>query len=441
MHDAAFKKALVGLLIVFYLPYLHLFGLRYIGRENVDFPTFYAAAKVVFEQRASPYTKTAFADEIALLGERAAPTPTGRLIPPFLYPPPSLPLFYPLIFLSFPAAKLLVLVLNHLCVLPILYIFLCKIFAPDFDKSLRQLVAPLCIIYVLVSFPVVANFEYGQINLIVLLLLGLSWYAVKSDRGPAAIAIPLALAVLMKTYPILLFPVLLMRKKYRAAAWLVGLLAAATIFSYIVLPKDTWHDWLTNVVPTGGYLENTFNLFSPAQARNSSINGFVSRIFTRHQWSETLWPNPALGRLVANLMALIVVGVTVGVSYVASRREKCGRLLDLSLSLFLIMMVLVAPLSWESHLVFVLPAALMAFHLIAAEPRWHFVHFGIVLAFAIIGWLMPLDSPGLTKGLWTLVIPIKFYALVIVWLFFVREVWRFRSSHDTAGPQLAIAEA
>ncbi len=429
LSSPAGRKMFVVLLIFLYVPFV---GFRTNTERVVDFPTFYAGVKVTFEKGRSPYTKEAFVNDIELLGEPAGEAVIGRFIPPYLYPPPSLLLFYPLRFFSFRTAKVLLFILNHACVLPFVYIFLRKLINDDFSPPVRDIVAPLALIYVILAFPVIANFKYGQVNLIVLILLCAFWYALKNDKSPFLIALPLALAVLLKTYPILFVPLLLFRRRFRVTLWLFGILIFASVASYAILPRGTWHDWIVNVLPTGGYGKDTFNLFSPAQARNHSINGFVTRLLTPNRFSDPIWDNPPLGRALGYGLALIIGGVTLFVSFFSRRRNRAETPLSLEVSLYLTMMVLLAPLSWESHLVFAFPAVLIALHLLAREKDKLWWEGAISTAASLIAWSLPVDVPGLTRGLWTLLIPVKFYALLVLWLYLVRAVWRSRASRTQA---------
>lgn len=429
-QSAEFRSArivFIGVLVLFYLPFLYLYGYEYVSVDNVDFTGFYAAPKLAFERDTSPYTKKAFADPVSLIGEEPPPTLTGRLIPSYLYPPPSLLLFYPLTFFSFRGAKLLFLIISHLLVLPVVYLIAFRILGAEANKLVRQVVTTLCVLYALISYPVIANFEYGQVNIIVLMFLALSWSAWKSGKPPLFTALPLAFAVVLKTYPIVLVALLLIRRKYRELAWLFGLLAGFAVLAFLLLPASVWPDWFRNVLPTGGYGKNTFNLFSPAQSRNHSINGFFTRIFTKNIFAEPIWLHAGTGRRLSYFAALAVIGTTAAVSYLTFRRDQPKRDFDVQFSLFLVMMVLVAPLSWESHLVFALPAAFLAVYLLASQENNYRWIIAVFLSLGVIAWRLPVDSPALRKGLWTLVIPVKFYALVFLWCYLVRQAWRERS--------------
>ena len=115
------KSARLFILLGFvflYLPFLYLYGVKLAGEPHTDFPSFYFGAQVALIEHASPYAPDAFDGAQAALGQR---------IFPYLYPPPSLPLFYPFTLVDYETAKLLMLGLNYLVLLDWLYFLLFKI--------------------------------------------------------------------------------------------------------------------------------------------------------------------------------------------------------------------------------------------------------------------------------------------------------------------------
>jgi hypothetical protein len=116
----------------------------------------------------------------------------------------------------------------------------------------RGLAAALMTVFVLNYYPVADNFAWGQINLIVLALVCFAWLALKRGGHALSIAVPLSLAILLKTYPVVLLPLLLIRKRYAAAGAVAGLLALYGLAAWLVLPAQLWGDWVRNVMPTGG---------------------------------------------------------------------------------------------------------------------------------------------------------------------------------------------
>ena len=213
MGEKTLKRAIVCLFVFFYVPYLYQQGYRRAGEHPGDFPTLYWGARIVFEEGRSPYREGAF-DEMA---EREQ-----RRIFPYLYPPPSLLAFYPFSTTTYDAAKVRLLVISHVCFLVILYLLFLRIRPFDPPATGPGLAAALMTVYVLNYYPVADNFAWGQINLIVMALVCFAWLAFKRGGRALSVAVPLSLAVLLKTYPVLLLPLLVIRKRYAAAAWTLG---------------------------------------------------------------------------------------------------------------------------------------------------------------------------------------------------------------------------
>jgi hypothetical protein len=412
--DKTLKRAIVCLFVLLYVPYLYQQGYQRAGQYPGDFPTLYWGAKMVFEEGRSPYVDGAF-DAVA---EREQ-----RRIFPYLYPPPSLLCFYPFSTVTYDAAKVWLLVISHVCFLAVLYLFFLRIRPFEPPPAWKGLAAALMTVYVLNYHPVADNFAWGQINLMVLALVLLAWLALKRGGHALLIALPLSLAVLLKTYPILLLPLLLLRKRYAASAWLLGLLILYGLVSWWVLPKGLWGDWLTNVAPTGGYGLRPFNLpFIPVEPWNHSINGFM--LFVQDRAQEFFGvPARYFTRPLTYLLAGAVGAATLGLAFLSARRGQGERTLDADVSLFLLMMFLVAPLSWEHHLVYALPAALFAIHfLLKGEARLP-AAVGALAALFVIAWDLPRDDWFHLKGVLGLSNALKFFAAFGLWLFVAKKMW------------------
>ncbi|MET0645979.1 MAG: glycosyltransferase family 87 protein [Pyrinomonadaceae bacterium] len=413
MGDKTLKRALACLFVLLYVPYLYQQGYQRAGQLPGDFPTLYWGAKMVFEDGRSPYVNGAF-DEIAQREQRR--------IFPYLYPPPSLLAFYPFAVVPYDAAKVRLLVLSHLCLLLILYLLFLRIAPFDPPPAWRPFAFALMIVYVLNYYPVVDNFAWGQINLIVLALVLLAWLALKRNWHALGVAVPLSLAILLKTYPVLLLPLLVLRKRYAAAAWLVGLLLVYGLVSWWVLPSGLWKDWLTNVAPTGGYGLRPFNLFLPAEPWNHSINGFM--IFVQDRTQEVFGvPVRLVTRPLTYLLAGAVGAATAGLALLSARRGQGERTLDADVSLFLLMMYLVAPLSWEHHLVYALPAALFAINFLLKGPARPAAALGALAALLVLAWDFPRDDMFHIKGVLAVSNAVKFFAAFGLWVFVAKRMW------------------
>jgi hypothetical protein len=412
--DKKIKRAVVCLFLFFYVPYLYQQGYRRAAEQPGDFPTLYWGARMVFEEGRSPYVDGAF-DETA---EREQ-----RRIFPYLYPPPSLLAFYPFSTTTYDAAKVRLLVVSHVCFLVVLYLLFLRIRPFEPPPERRGLAAALMTVYVLNYYPVADNFAWGQINLIVLALVCFAWLALKRGGHALSIAAPLSLAVLLKTYPALLVPLLVIRRRYAAAAWTLGLVALYGLASWLILPEGLWGDWLANVAPTGGYGLRPFNLpFIPVEPWNHSINGFM--LFVQDRVPEVFGvPVRLITKPLTYPLAAAVGAATVGLALLSAREGQGERTLDADVSLFLLMTFLVAPLSWEHHLVYALPAALFAIHLLLKGPTRPVVALGVLASLFVIAWDLPRDETFPLQGVLGLSNAVKFFAAFGLWLFMAKRMW------------------
>jgi hypothetical protein len=413
VDEKLLKRALACLFLLLYVPYLYQQGYQRVFQSPGDFPTLYWGAKLAFEEGRSPYAEGAF-DEAARRQDR-------RFFP-YLYPPPSLLLFYPFTAVTYDAAKAWLLAASHACLLLVLYLLLFRIAPFETPPRLRWPALGLMTVYALNYYPVADNFAWGQINLPVLALVCLSWLALKRGGRALGVAVPLSLAILLKTYPVLLLPLLVMRKRYAAAGAVVGLLALYALAAWAVLPPQVWGDWTRNVLPTGGYGLRPFNLFLPVEPWNHSINGFLLFVQDR---APSLWglPTRLLTGPLTYLLAGAVAAATVGLSYLSARKGRGAETPDAEFSLFLLMMFLVAPLSWEHHLVYALPAALCAIDLLLRRRARGWGAAAVVAALCALAWDFPRDEMYLLKGPPALANAVKFFAAFGLWVFVAKEAW------------------
>jgi hypothetical protein len=89
-------------------------------------------------------------------------------------------------------------------------------------------------------------------------------------------------------------------------------------------------------------------------------------------------------------------------------------------------MYLVAPISWDHHLVFILPAtALVVALLLNGSVRGKLPIF-LFIALCLIAWRMNLESTMLKKGWWSLLASFKFFSVMGLWAFFLFRLHRAR---------------
>lgn len=430
MNERTTKWAVAGLFLFLYVPFLYQHGYLKAFIVHGDFPTIYWGAQLAFNEGRSPYVEGAFVEAEARQNQRLFP---------YLYPPPSLLAFYPFSLVSYDAAKRLLLAVSHLSFAATLYLFFFRIAPLPPRLTFDGLTAALVCIYALTFWPVVDNFLWGQINLPVLALLCLFWWALKRDAWALAIALPLSLAILLKFYPLVLVPLLVFRRRYGAAAATLALCGLYVLLSWLVLPRSLWGEWLTNIAPTGGYGQRPFNLFLPGAPWNHSLNGFF--IFLGNRLPRvTGWHAPGLTKGLTYVVCGAVGALTLWLSYLCSRAREAGRGLDQEVALYILMMFLVAPLSWEHHFVYLLPAAFIAIGALLEGRVPRGARVPLVAALCIAAWDFPRDEMFYWGGVWTALIPIKFYAALALWGYFAWTLWAALREQPAPAAAVAVTE-
>ncbi len=91
------RSILIALVVFLYLPVAYRSGWLVAQKATVDFPAFWYAGVLTFEQDKTPYGKHAF-DE--------ASVEMWQHVHPYIYPPPSLLVGWPLAQLPFPLARI-----------------------------------------------------------------------------------------------------------------------------------------------------------------------------------------------------------------------------------------------------------------------------------------------------------------------------------------------
>jgi len=284
------------------------------------------------------------------------------------------------------------------------------------------------LVYLFFFDPTVVTLHLGQVNLLLLVCICLMWEALRRNRGALAVALPLSVAIVIKTYPLLLLPLLVLRRRYKAAAWSLALFGLYCAVSYFVLPASVWPDWIKHVLPAGGDAH--------AGPWNQNIRAFIARAFLPNPFSEPLLEFPGIVKRLIYLLSFIVLAVSAWIAFLFWRRaDESRRTTDFLFSLFLFAMFLIAPVSWEHHFVYLLPSlALLLTLLVSGEVRGHW-RWIVALSLALIAWKLPITAPELTHGWRTLLISAKFYPAVALWLFFVVASIRVTKGRGEEAPE------
>ncbi len=401
------KLILLGIFLFFYIPICYYWGFLLMNGILYDFPSFYHAARIAFVEGNSPYGMYAF-DAIGVA--------MHRKVNPYLYPPPSLIAFWPLAHLTIEQAQAVFLIVSHLCFLGSLWLILAQLTPLPRGRPLRDIIVGISLVYILNFDPAVKTLALGQVNFIALFFVCLTMAALRRGSAAWRVALPLSVAILLKTYPVLLLVPLFFRKRFQAIALTCAFYGGFAIIAAAALPGMVWVSWFYQVLPMGGYANNDI---SAAFAWNQSINAFVTRLLISSEFNVAPLSIPSLAKPLATALAVLVLCVTAFFSFRLSRRGNYERSGDDEIAAYLLTIFLIAPLSWDHHLVYILPAAVLSIDYLLIESTQRKAAVMVLAALFLVAWPVPLNDPAWLRGWWTLLMSLKFYAACALWLFFI----------------------
>ena len=205
----------------------------------------------------------------------------------------------------------------------------------------------------LMCIPLWIHVFYGQLGLLLLLLITATWIAERSGRSGLAGAL-LAMATAIKLFPAFLFLYFVVRRQWRAV-WVGALfLAALTLLTAAVLGVESYRSYVVEVLPQVSWFRAGWN--------NASIVGFWAKLFdpapeeARSVWrTDALWQCAPLARAGTIASCAAVAAVLILIIRRARSRGQCDRAFAAAIT----GMLLVSPVVWEHYFVLLLlPVAL-----------------------------------------------------------------------------------
>lgn len=383
----------------------------------VDFPSFYYAAKLSFENDLMPYNNSNW--------KLIKPLYTEGELFPFLYSPPSLLVFRFFTFFDYATAKSIMLWLNHALILLFLYLFFIKILNLEPDNL--YLVPAILFLYLF--YPLSLTLSNGQVGLWVLISICLTWWATKEKWHPLWIALPLVFGIFLKIYPILLLAVFLVRRDYRTILYVMALLIAVSAVATFLLPVGIWQDWVVSVF-SKGYAREVGGVMTATPA-NQSINAFTTRLFygRNQRFDRLLRPPQWADRAPYILSGLVVLASLAATWWLAKKGPGDPQALNIQFCIWILAIFLVAPFSWNHHLVHVLPAIYLS--VLYAYKRKSILLFLLTIAIGLfLAYDFPSNDPFFRRGIWTLLISSQLFAVSLLWLYFIYLPSRLRTTEQ-----------
>jgi alpha-1,2-mannosyltransferase len=263
------------------------------------------------------------------------PTSRGFLLP-FTYPPFAVLAFVPTALVPVRVGFLVLTGISVVLLFAVVFGFLVALRGREKGLALPAFVAIGVQLLTAATDPVRSTLGYGQINIVLMALVTVDCLA-REPRWPRGVLVGVAAAIKLTPAVFVLF--FLLRKDYRAAMWSGVSFLAATAVAFVLLPGPSVEYW-TKLVFLGD------RVGPPVFVANQSLRGAFARLS-----HETLWVIPAV----------VVVALTV---YVVPRVR-----LPLALAVTALCGLLVSPVSWVHHWVWLAPILVVLGWIAVTERR------------------------------------------------------------------------
>ncbi|GAT04733.1 integral membrane protein [Mycolicibacterium fortuitum subsp. acetamidolyticum] len=305
----------------------------------------------------------------------------GGLDLPFTYPPLAAIMFAPFAWLSLPAASVAITATTLLLLIVSMVIVLTRLNVwPDTAITsepawLRRcwLAAALVAPAVIWLEPIRSNFEFGQINVVLMTLVVADCVP---RRTPWPRGVLLGLAIALKLTPAVFLLYFLLRRDIHTLLRTAAATVVATLAGFVLAWTDSIEYWTETV-------RNTDRIGTATLNTNQNIAGTLARLGLSEGPRFALWV----------VASFAVLALTV---WAAQRALRAGSDESPVVALICVAMfgLVVSPVSWSHHWVWSLPTlvvtGVLAYRMRKDRPAALFLALVTVLGFALMVWT-PID--------------------------------------------------
>ena len=291
----------------------------------------------------------------------------------------------------------------NLVALVALLVLTLRIVKPEWRRTSRWRLALALTLPALLLNPVLVTVGFGQVNLVVTLLV--LWDLLGSRRvGPWRMPMGVAtgVAAAVKLTPIIFVPYLLLTRRFRAAATCLATFVACGLVTFAVSPASSRVYW-------------TKALFDPTRTATSVLTpglGFIS-----NQSLSGVAARIAHGDVSQLALTPVLLLVSAGGLWIASVAHRHSSPM-LGVLVCAATWLLVSPVTWSHHMVWVVPATLW-FALGSDRPRhgrWVAAAAAVLFWSAPIWWVPHGRLLELHLNVWQLAAGDSFFVAVVAFL-------------------------
>ena len=276
--------------------------------------------------------------------------PYTKLVEPISYPPPALVLFYLTAFGSLYRVQIIWTWLSFLALL-----------ASVVMLSRNRGDAVIFLAFVWLSFPIKFTFGMGQVNHFILLFIVLN-YIFYLKRKDILSGIFLGLALLFKPIFVLLILFFFGRKKTKILTAALAVFGLGWLASYFVMDQKIFFSFFPVALP------RLVNNFGNNFYYNQSLQAALTRILGTNY----------LVLVIYFLLVLVVLVMTFAKIFCYPIKQSEDRFFqdELAYSLVLVANLLLTGLTWQHHLIFLIPPMIVLYRILAkkrSKKLWWFL--------------------------------------------------------------------
>ncbi|SDR03921.1 MULTISPECIES: glycosyltransferase 87 family protein [Actinopolyspora] len=290
------------------------------------------------------------------------PTQSGLSLP-FIYPPFAAIVFTPLALVSKAKAVTAIMLVSHLALLSTLYVVLR---AAPFSARRRErtmLLTAAVLPLATILEPVRETLTYAQINLVLMALVAIDslWRIDGRRKLPYPRGLLIGIAAGLKLTPAVFLLLPLLRRDVRTIVTALVSFLGTVALGFLLAFDDARRFWLHEVLSSrdvsfGPQFEGDASIY----AGNVSLRSLLAKLAVPEPWQTG-----ALAVLILLAAALTVFGMLAALSPRTGKRD-----LPTALVLNAVFGLLISPISWSHHWVWIVPGLVLLFGKGYARRDW-----------------------------------------------------------------------
>lgn len=264
---------------------------------------------------------------------------------PFTYPPFASLLFVPLALVSQTTAGLIIAVGNLVLAWSVTALLIDAVASARWRGRRAAALATAVLPLVLLAEPVRETIFFGQINLVLMLLVVVGTVARTPWSRSWVGGVFVGLAAAIKLTPAVFGLYFLVHRRWAAAAATVASFLAFTGAAALILPRDSVDYWAST-------LADTDRIGGTAYAANQSVKGVLARLLgPEHPAESWLW------LLIVGALLVLITAAMLRLHRTGGDVGRSGRVASLTVASMIA--GLCSPVSWSHHWVWLIAAAVV----------------------------------------------------------------------------------